>query len=60
MKAVFKTHIFREVQQCKHKEHILLSIQQWAVVEVTVIAPISECELQGECLEVSAHVGSGV
>lgn len=60
MKAVFKTHIFREVQQCKHKEHVLLSVQQWAVVEVAVIPPISERELQGERLKVTAHVGPGV
>lgn len=58
--AVFKTHILREVQQRKHKEHILLSVQQRAVVEVTVTPPISECELQGQCLKVSAHVGPGV
>lgn len=60
MKAVFKTHIFREVQQCKHKEQVLLSVQQRTVVEVAVIPPISECELQGECLKVSAYVDPGV
>lgn len=58
--AVFKTHILREVQQRKHKEHVLLSVQQRAVVEVTVTPPISEFELQGQCLKVSAHVGPGV
>lgn len=59
-KAVFKTHVFGEVQQCKHKEHVLLSVQQWAVVEVAVILPISQRELHWECFKVSAHVGPGV
>lgn len=58
--TVFQTHILREVQQRKHEEHILLSVQQRAVVEVTVTPPISECELQGQGLKVSAHVGPGV
>lgn len=57
---MFKAYIFREIQQCKHKEHILLSVQQRAVVEVAVIPSISKCELQGECPKMSAHVGFGV
>lgn len=55
-----ETHSLGEVQQGKNKEDVLLSIQQPAVVEVAVIARVSQCELQGEGLKLSAHVASGV
>jgi len=54
---VFVTHVLREVQQRKHKENILLSVLQRAVAEVAVVSPVTQRELQGEGLEVSADVG---
>lgn len=54
------THRFREVQQRQNEEDVLLAVEQRAVVEVAVVTPVSEGELQGEGLELGAHVGSGL
>lgn len=35
------THVLREIQQCKHKEDILLSVLQRPVAEVTVVLAVA-------------------
>lgn len=51
------THILGEVQQCQHKENILLSVLQWTVAEVSVVSPVTQRELQREELKVSGDIG---
>lgn len=54
------TYVLREVQQCEHKEHILLSVLQWPVAEVTVVLAVAQRELHGEGLEAGSDVGPGI